>query len=67
MNEAASSPNDVPEADRIEQLTPVGDLDTETDPDGDLLPTDVTITANADEADQLEQAMTVPLADDEHD
>ncbi|MGZ4520985.1 MAG: hypothetical protein ACXVXW_11305 [Mycobacteriaceae bacterium] len=67
MNEAASSPDDVPEADRIEQLTPVGDLDAETDPDGDLLPTDVTITANADEADQLEQAMTVPLADDEHD
>jgi hypothetical protein len=67
MNEAASSPNDVPEADRIEQLTPVDDLDAETDPDGDLLPTDVTITGNADEADQLEQAMTVPLVDDEHD
>lgn len=67
MNEAASSPNDVPEADRIEQLTPVYDLDAETDPDGDLLPTDVTITGNADEADQLEQAMTVPLVDDEHD
>jgi hypothetical protein len=67
MNEAASSPNDVPEADRIEQLTPVDDLDAETDPDGDLLPTDVTITGNADEADQLEQAMTVPLGDDEHD
>jgi hypothetical protein len=66
MNEAASSPNDVPEADRIEQLTPVDDLDAETDPDGDLLPTDVTITGNADEADQLEQAMTVPLVDDEH-
>jgi hypothetical protein len=67
MNEAASSANDVPEADRIEQLAPVGDLDAETDPDGDLIPTDVTITGNADEADQLEQAITVPLADDEHD
>lgn len=66
MNEAASPPNDVPEADRIEQLTPVDDLDAETDPDGDLLPTEVTITGNADEADQLEQAMTVPLVDDEH-
>ncbi len=58
---------DIPEADLIEQHTPIEDTDALIDEDtgGALPPSLVPAAWDADEADQLEQAITVPLPDDE--
>ncbi|QTJ71445.1 hypothetical protein HYG77_39225 (plasmid) [Rhodococcus sp. ZPP] len=62
-------PREVPDADRIEQNTPVGDDvdDDDTDPSVGLFPFATPPAWDADDADQLEQAVVVPLPDDDHD
>ncbi len=68
MVEPTPPGDEVPEADLIEQHTPVEDTTADTDDAARLLPTPMTVTWDADEADQLEQAITVPLPDeDDHD
>ena len=53
---------ETPEADRVEQLTPVADDLDESSVGGDVVPGEL---LDADEADVLEQTMTVP-DDDEY-
>ncbi|MDV3126352.1 hypothetical protein M1247_15630 [Mycobacterium sp. 21AC1] len=55
--------DDIPEADAVEQLTPV---DVGNDDDAALTPVRVRLSpyAEADEADLIEQAIVVPLDDD---
>jgi len=70
MVELTAAGDEVPEADLIEQHTPVEDTadDTGTDGAARLLPTPMAAMWDADEADQLEQTITVPLPDeDDHD
>jgi len=57
-----------PEADLIAQHTPIEDTadDTGTDGAGRLFPTPMAATWDADEADQLEQTITVPLPEEDH-
>ncbi len=60
----------VPEADLIAQHTPLEDTaeDTSTDSAARLFPTPMAATWDADETDQLEQTITVPLPEeDDHD
>ncbi len=60
----------VPEADLIAQHTLVEDTaeDTSTDSAASLFPTPMAATWDADETDQLEQTITVPLPEeDDHD
>ena len=62
--------DEVPEADLIEQHTPIEDTDVDTGTDGAdrLFPTPMAAGWEADEADQLEQAIIVPLPEeDDHD
>jgi len=68
MVEPTRPGDEVPEADLIEQHTPVEDTADDTDDAARLFPTPITATWDADEADQLEQTITAPLPDeDEHD
>ncbi len=68
MIEPTPSGDEVPEADLIEQRTPIEDTDVGTDGAGRLFPTPMAAAWDADEADQLEQTITVPLPDeDQHD
>ena len=70
MVEPTRPGDEVPEADLIEQYTSLEDtdVDTGTDGAGRLFPTPMAATWDADEADQLEQAIIVPLPEeDDHD
>ncbi len=68
MVEPTPPGDEVPEADLIEQHTPVEDTADDTDGAARLFPTPMTATWDADEVDQLEQTITVPLPDeDDHD
>jgi len=58
--------DEVPVADLIEQHTPIEDTDVDTDGAGRLLPTPMAAAWEADEADQLEQAITVPLPEEDY-
>lgn len=53
--------DEVPEADRLEQHTPIDDIEA-PDPAGPLTP-----AWDADEADQLEQSIEVPVDEDHYD
>ncbi len=55
-----------PEADLIAQHTPVEDTADDTDDAARLLPTPMDATWDADEVDQLEQTITVPLPEEDH-
>jgi hypothetical protein len=68
MVEPTPSGDEVPEADLIEQHTPIEDtdVDTGTGGAGRLLPTPMAAGWEADEADQLEQAITVPLPEEDY-
>ena len=63
--ESAQWPDEVPEADRVEQLIPVdtGDDDQGLDP---ARLADAT-TVDADPADLLDQAASIPQPDDDYD
>ena len=66
MIEPTRPGDEVPEPDLIAQRTPIED--TGTDGAGRLFPTPMAAGWDADEADQLEQTITVPLPDeDDHD
>ena len=70
MIEPTQPGDEVPEADLIAQRTPIEDTDDDTSTDGTdrLFPTPMAAAWDADEADQLEQAIIVPLPeDDDHD
>jgi len=68
MVEPTPPGDEVPEADLIEQHTLIEDTADDTDDAARLLPTPVAAAWDADEADQLEQAITVPLPNqDDHD
>jgi len=60
--------DEVPEADLIEQHTLIEDTadDTGTDSAARLPPTPMAAAWDADEADQLEQTITVPLPEEDH-
>ncbi|EID81558.1 MerR family transcriptional regulator [Rhodococcus opacus RKJ300 = JCM 13270] len=61
-------PPGVPDADRIEQNTPVDDdNDDDADPSVGLFPFTTPPAWDADDADQLDQAVIIPLPDDDHD
>ncbi len=66
MIEPTPSGDEVPEADLIEQHTPLEDTAADTDGAGRLLPTPMAAGWEADEADQLEQAITVPLPEEDY-
>jgi hypothetical protein len=55
-------PDETPEADLVEQLIPV---DTDIEEDG-LDPTHLTDTTDANEADLIDQAISVPLPADDY-
>ena len=66
MIEPTRPGDEVPEPDLIAQRTPIED--TGTDGAGRLFPTPMAAAWEADEADQLEQAIIVPLPEeDDHD
>ena len=70
MIEPTPPGDEVPEADLIAQRTPIEDTDDDTRTDGAerLFPTPMAAAWDADEADQLEQTIIVPLPeDDAHD
>ncbi|HLT62675.1 MAG TPA: hypothetical protein VK020_15845 [Microlunatus sp.] len=54
-----------PEADRLDQHRPLGDVTDPGDPD-DIVPVDPGGTAEADEADLQEQRQVVGLDEEEH-
>jgi hypothetical protein len=60
--------DEVPEADLIERHTPIEDTDVDTGTDGAdrLFPTPMAAAWEADEADQLEQTITVPLPEEDY-
>jgi len=60
--------DEVPEADLIAQRTPIEDTDVDTGTDGAdrLFPTPMAAGWDADEADQLEQTITVPLPEEDY-
>jgi len=68
MVEPTRPGDEVPEADLIEQYTSLEDtdVDTGTDGAGRLFPAPMGAAWEADEADQLEQAITVPLPEEDY-
>ena len=64
MVEPTRPGDEVPVADLIEQRTPIED--TGTGGAGRLLPTPMAAMWDADEADQLEQTITVPLPEEDY-
>ncbi|WP_441964053.1 hypothetical protein [Mycolicibacterium houstonense] len=58
--------DDVPEADVVEQLTPVG-VDDEDDAISDLRRVRISADADAAEADLIDQAIAVPLDESDFD
>jgi len=58
--------DEVPEADLIEQHTPVEDTADDTADAARLLPTPIAAMWDADEADQLEQTITAPLPEEDY-
>ncbi len=68
MIEPTRPGDEVPEPDLIAQRTPIEDTADDTDDAARLLPTPMAAMWDADETDQLEQTITVPLPDeDDHD
>ncbi len=63
MGEPTLPGNNIPEADLIEQHTALDDADDATGVD--LFPAEVSGARDANDADRLEQAIIVPLPDDE--
>ena len=66
MVEPTPPGDEVPEADLIAQHTPIEDTAADTDDAARLLPTPMDATWDADEVDQLEQTITVPLPEEDH-
>ena len=66
MIEPTPSGDEGPEADLIAQHTPVEDTADDTDDAARLFPTPIAATWDADEVDQLEQTITVPLPEEDH-
>ena len=64
MVEPTPSGDEVPEADLIAPRTP--SEDTGPDGAGRLFPTPMAAAWEADEADQLEQAITIPLPEEDY-
>jgi len=67
MIEPTRPGDEVPEADLIAQRTPIEDTAEDTGTDGAerFFPTPVVAGCDADEADQLEQTITVPLPEED--
>ncbi len=66
MIEPTRPGDEVPEPDLIAQRTPIEDTAADTDDAARLFPTPMAATWDADEADQLEQTLTVPLSEEDY-
>ncbi len=64
-NPTPFTPNDVPEADYLDQNLPVEDTDSPS-ADGDLFPIGIPTPWDVDDADRLDQARTIALEEDTH-